>query len=188
MWLRGHLHLGRAGNSRIRSFTNLFEYLLKQSGGLLEISQIASSARISRPTAQNHLHALQATHAITVLRPFHGGGGKELVRMPRVYGFDTGFVSFCRGWDPLRPDDYGNLWEHLVLEHLQAHVSSSRIHFWRDTPGHEVDFVLPHNRDRIDAIECKWRPDKFNIRNLRAFRKIYPEGENYLIAPLSGEG
>ena len=27
-------------------------------------------------------------------------------------------MSFARGWDPLRPDDFGTLWEHLVLEHL----------------------------------------------------------------------
>ena len=35
--------------------------------------------------------------------------------MPRVYGFDTGFVSFARGWNPQRDDDYGLLWEHWYL-------------------------------------------------------------------------
>src|SRR4030066_276477 len=94
-------------------FNCLFEYVLKQSGGLLEITRTAGALGISRPTVENHLRALEITHATTLLRPFHGGGQKEMTKMPKAYAFDTGFVSFCRGWDPLRPDDYGVLWEHL---------------------------------------------------------------------------
>ena len=69
----------------------------------------------------HQLRALEITHAVTLVRPFHGGGQHELVKQPKVYAFDTGFVSFARGWDPLRQDDFGILWEHLVLEQLQAH-------------------------------------------------------------------
>ena len=65
-------------------------------------------------------------------------------RMPRLYGFDTGFVSQARGWNPLRSDDCGLLWEHLVLEHLQANLPDLHLHHWRDKTGREVDFVLVH--------------------------------------------
>lgn len=164
-------------------FINLFEYLLKQSGGLLETTRTASALGISRPTVENHLRALATTHAVTILRPFHGGGSKELVKMPKVYGFDTGFVSFCRGWDPLRPDDFGPLWEHMVLEFLQAHFPIAALHFWRDTSGREIDFVIPFSRERIDAIECKISPDKLDGDNLAVFRKFYPSGGNYLVCP-----
>lgn len=166
-------------------FHSLFEYLLKQSGGLLEVTRAAGALGISRPTVESHLRALEATHAVTVLRPFHGGSRKELVRMPKVYGFDTGFVSFCRGWDPLRVDDYGSLWEHVVLESLQARGDSRPLHYWRDVSGKEVDFVIARSRDEIDAIECKWDPRRFDPEGLRAFRAVYPRGNNCVVSPLT---
>ena len=169
-------------------FNALFEYLMKQSSGLLEITRTAGALGISRPTVESHLRALEITNAMTLLRPFHGGGRKEMIKMPKVYGFDTGFVSFCRGWEPLRPDDYGILWEHLVLEYLQAYGHEWRIQYWRDTAGREIDFVLVRNRDRVDAIECKWDPSQFDPAAIKVFRTYYPKGGNYLLSPLTIPG
>ena len=164
-------------------FNLLFEYLIKQSGGILEITKVAGALGISRATIASHLRAMEITHAITVLRPFHGGGRRELVKMPKIYGFDTGFVSFFKGWDPLRSEDYGYLWEHLVLEWLQAIRPDGRIFFWRDASGREVDFVIPRNRNRLDAVECKWDPAQFDPAGLAAFRGFYPNGSNLLVCP-----
>lgn len=164
-------------------FNALFEYLLRQSGGQFEVTRTAGAVGITRPTVENHVQALEITHAITVVRPFHGGGQNELVRQPKIYGFDTGFVSFARGWDPLRPDDYGPLWEHLVLEHLQARFPDTPVRYWRDKAGREVDFVLAHGRDAVDAIECKWNPDDFDGTALKVFRSHYPAGRNFLVTP-----
>lgn len=165
-------------------FNALLEYLLRQSGGLLDVTKGASALGVSRPTFDSYLKALQITQAITLVRPFHRGGQKEIVRMPKAYGFDTGFVSFARGWDPLRTEDYGLLWEHLVLEHLQAHLPDLPAQYWRDKTGREVDFVLARNRDRVDAIECKWDAAEFDPVGLKAFRARYPMGNNYLACPL----
>ncbi|MGQ0732277.1 MAG: ATP-binding protein [Acidobacteriota bacterium] len=167
-------------------FNALFEYLLRQSGGLLEVTRTAAALGITRPTVESHLRALAITNAVILVRPFHGGGQNELVKMPKVYAFDTGFVSFARGWDPLRTDDLGFLWEHVVLEHLQAHVPDVPVRYWRDKTGREVDYILAHRRDQVDAIECKWDPAAFDSAGLQRFRTFYPKGRNYLVTP-SGE-
>lgn len=170
----------------VDKFNTLFEYLLKQSAGQIETSKVASELKISRLTIESYLKALETTHAVTRVRPFFGSGQKEIVKMPKVYGFDTGFVTFVRGWDPLRPQDYGILWEHLVLEHLQAHFPNETVRYWRDKGGREVDFVLARRRDEIDTVECKWNPSDFDPSALRVFRSYYPKGENYLVSPLYG--
>lgn len=164
-------------------FNALFEYVLRQSGGQLEVTKAASALGITRPTVESHLRALEITHAVTLVRPFHGGGQHELVKQPKVYAFDTGFVSFGRGWDPLRPDDLGMLWEHLVLEDLQAHCPDTPARYWRDKLGREVDFVLAHRREEVDAIECKWDPSAFDSAALKVFRDYYPRGRNFLVTP-----
>jgi hypothetical protein len=38
----------------------------------------------------------------------------------------------------------------------------------------------------VDAIECKWKPEAFETRGLKAFREQYPKGRNYVVSPLSG--
>jgi len=169
-------------------FNTLFEYVMRFSGGQMETAKTAGALGIGRPTVESHLRALETTHAVTLVRPFYSGGRKEIIKMPKVYGFDTGFVSFCKGWDPLRPDDYGILWEHLVLEYLQAHHHNLTIQYWRDAAGREVDFVIVRNRDEVDALECKWDLRHFEPSSLKTFRTYYPGGKNYLICPLPETG
>lgn len=172
----------------LNRFSALFEYLLRQSGGQFEITKTAAAVGISRPTVESHVSALEITHAVSLVRPFCGGGQNEIVKQPKLYAFDTGFVSFARGWDPLRPEDLGILWEHLVLEHLQAQFPNTPIRYWRDKAGHEVDFVIAHRRDEVDVIECKWDARAFEGRSLSVFRGYYPNGRNYLVTPSSIPG
>lgn len=164
-------------------FNALFEYLLKQSGGQFEVTKTATALGITRPTVESHVNALEITHAVTLVRPFHGGGLNELVKQPKIYAFDTGFVSFARGWDPPRQDDFGPLWKHLVLEHLQARFPETAPLYWRDKPGREIDFVLPRQRGEVDVIECKWSARAFDSGALAVFRGYYPKGKNYLVTP-----
>ena len=170
----------------INRFNALFEYVLRQSGGQLEVTRTASALGISRPTVESHLQALEITQALTLVRPFHGGGQGEIVRQPKAFAFDTGFVSFARGWDPLRPADRGLLWEHLVVEAFQASWPGEPVRYWRNKAGDEVDFVRPRGRDVVDAYECKWSADEFDPTALKAFREYYPKGRNYLLAPITG--
>ena len=167
----------------VNRFNALLEYVLGQSGGQLEVARAAAALGLARQTVQSHLDAMEITNAVTLVRPFHGGGQGEILRMPKAYGFDTGFVSFVRGWDPLRPEDLGLLWEHLVLEHLQALSPDIPARYWRDRNGREVDFVLARSRDQVDAVECKWNPAGFEPGGLRAFRRLYPKGRNFLVTP-----
>ncbi|GDX81553.1 hypothetical protein LBMAG42_33640 [Deltaproteobacteria bacterium] len=167
------------------AFLRLFETLLRNSGGLAEATSLSRVAGLSRPTVGNYLDVLEVTHAITVLRPFFGGGKQELTHQPKIYGFDTGFVAWANGWTELHAADRGLLWEQLVLETLQA--TQARIHYWRDKQQREVDFVVPGANGSCDAYECKWNPDAFEARGLAAFRALYPAGRNFLVAPIVGE-
>jgi uncharacterized protein len=166
-------------------FLRVLQLLMRQSGGLLDVTRIAAECQVSRPTVTNWLDVYQITHAIHVISPFSAGGRREIIAQPKVFGFDTGLVCHERGWDRLRTDDCGVLWEHLVLDALIA-AGIPRLHFWRDKQQREVDFVVPRRRDAVDAIECKWRAEAFDTRSLRAFRSNYPKGRNFAVAPIEG--
>lgn len=169
--------LGKRGE-----FLRFVELVLRQSGGMLEVASLTKHAGVSRPTATAWLDVLQITHVAHLLRPYAEGGRREILAQPKAYGFDTGFVCHARGWEDLRPEDCGLLWEHLVLDTLLS-LPAARVHFWRDKQQREVDFVLPRGRNVVDAIECKWRTDAFEPRNLAAFRANYPRGRNFVVSP-----
>ena len=164
---------------RRSSFQRFVELLLAQSGGIFEATRFARPCEVSRTTISNYLGVLEATF---VARPFSTHRPTEIVAAPKVYGFDTGFVCYHRGWDRLRTDDKGHLWEHFVLNEVQASRQFPRLMYWRDKRGHEVDFVVTKRGRPPLAIECKWSADEFNPSALSAFRRQYPEGENYVVA------
>ena len=164
------------------SFQRFTELLMAQSGGVFEASRFARPCEVSRTTISNYLSILEATFVVHVIRPFSSHRATEIVAAPKVYGFDTGFVCYYRGWLQLRQEDLGSLWEHFVLNEIMAHTQSRDIRYWRNKRGQEVDFVLTRARGLPIAIECKWAASGFSPRSLLAFRKQYPDGENFIVA------
>jgi predicted AAA+ superfamily ATPase len=163
-------------------FLNLLRLMLRQSGGMVDYSALSRECDITRPTVKAYLEALSVACALFPLPPFHGGGRREMVRRPKAYGFDTGFVTFVRGWSDIRDDDRGLLWEHLVLDVLRSAIGAEGLFYWRDKSDREVDFVVRRGR-AIHAIECKINPDRFDPKSLKVFRTLYPDGRNYLVCP-----
>jgi hypothetical protein len=163
-------------------FLNLLRLMLRQSGGLVDYSSLSRDCGISRPTVKAYLEALAVSCALHVLPPFHGGGRRELVRRPKAYGFDTGFVTHARGWMDIRDEDRGILWEHLVLDVLQSAAGAEALAYWRDKSGRELDFVVRRVRE-VDVVECKITPERFDGEALIVFRDSYPKGRNYLACP-----
>jgi hypothetical protein len=168
---------------RRAAFQKLLELLLAQSGGIFEATRFAGPCEVTRQTITNYLSVLDATYVMHVIRPFSTRRSTEITSAPKVYAFDTGFVCFARGWRDLRREDLGLLWEHFVLNEIQSVLQTRSIQYWRDKRGHEIDFVLqPRGLDPI-AIECKGSADELDLRNLLAFRRQYPQGANWVVAP-----
>jgi len=167
---------------RRASFQRFVELLLVQSGSIFEAMRFARSCEISRTTISNYLAVLEATFVVHVVRPFTRHKPTEIVAAPKVYGFDTGFVCYHRGWNELRKEDMGQLWEHYVLNEIQSVLQVRTVQYWRDKRGHEVDFVYSVRGHAPTAIECKWAAGGLDPRNLQAFRRQYPAGQNYVVA------
>lgn len=167
---------------RRASFERFAELLFAQSGGLFEATRFTRACEVSRQTIMNYLAVLESTYLVHVLRPFSMHRATEIVAAPKVYAFDTGFVCYYRGWTKLRQEDLGLLWEHVVLNELQAHLQTRRIGYWRDKRGHEIDFVLSRRGHAPLALECKWSAEDVDVTNLNAFAHHYPKAEIRVVA------
>ena len=166
-----------------QSFQKFTELLMVQSGGIFEATKFTTSCEVSRMTIMNYLHVLEETFVALAIKPYSSNRTTEIVSAPKVYVFDTGFVTYYKGWSELRKEDLGYLWEHFVLNEIYAQTQQRKVNYWRDKRGHEIDFVLAERGKPPIAIECKWSDSQMDPAGLKAFRKTYPEGHNYIVAP-----
>lgn len=165
------------------SFKRFVELVLSASGGIFDATRYARDCEISRQTAANYLDVLDATLVAHIVRPFSTRRATEILLAPKVYGFDTGFSAYYRGWHPPRAEDLGILWEQFVLNELHALRQRRDVRYWRDKKGHEIDFILAMPAaDAPTAIECKWQAKEWDPTNLRVFRNHYPEGDSFVVA------
>lgn len=167
---------------RRHSFQKFFELIMIQSGGIFEASSFAAPCEVSRTTISNYLSVLEATYVVHVIRPFHTHQAKEIVAAPRVYAFDTGFFCYYRGWESLRQEDMGILWEHFVLNEIQGQLQTREILYWRDKMGHEIDFILKPRGQEPIVIECKWQTRNAENKNIETFLHYYPRAKVLVVS------
>lgn len=164
------------------SFQRFVELLFTQSGGIFEATQFSRPCEVSRTTIGNYLSVLDLTYVVHVIRPFSSRKASEIISAPKVYAFDTGFVCHFKGWDTLRDEDMGLLWEHYVLNEMQGKLHNRKLLYWRDKRHHEVDFIWKKRGTGLTAIECKWSADRFDPSGMKAFRRLYKRGLNFVVA------
>jgi uncharacterized protein len=180
-WARGIQELFRV--EKRAGFLRLVELLMLRSGGLLDLTRLGRDSELSRQTAANYVALLEATHAVQLLRPFSGGSSREIVSMPKAYAFDTGFVWHVRGYREPRDEDRGLLWEHYVLNELNARLPGLPLRYWRTKQGLEVDFVTAFKNAPPVAVECKWSASDRELPGLRSFLTAHPNAVGAVVSP-----
>jgi predicted AAA+ superfamily ATPase len=133
-----------------------------RNGQLLNASSLGADAGLDHTTVRRWLSVLETSFLITLLRPHHRNFGKRLTKSPKIYFLDTGLLCSLLGIqsaEDLRVhSSRGAVFESFVLgELVKAYLHRGRrppVYFWRDSAGHEVDFVIEQGM-RLMAIEAK---------------------------------
>jgi uncharacterized protein len=143
-------------------FQGFLKLAAARAGQLLNLTALAADAGISLPTARQWLSVLEAGHVLRRIPPWFQNARKRLVKTPKLYFADTGLL--CRLLDITSPADLrrhalrGSVLENWVLTELlkawHHHGEEPPIYFWRDTEGHEVDFLI-HRAGRLSPVEVK---------------------------------
>ncbi|MCX8010760.1 MAG: ATP-binding protein, partial [Ignavibacteria bacterium] len=136
--------------SDLNSFTLFVKLCAGRIGQLLNISSIADECGISVNTAKSWLSILESSFVIFRLQPLHQNFNKRLVKMPKIYFYDTGLACSFLGIsnsDQVRNHfQFGSLFENLIITELMKsrfnRGLSSNIYFWRDKLGREVDCLI----------------------------------------------
>ena len=146
----------------LTTFQDFIELCAGRSGTLVNYSALANDCGISQKTAKNWLSVLEASFIAFRLRAFHRNMRKKVVKMPKLFFYDSGLMCWLLGirepkqihTHPLR----GQIFETWVVSEIIKHrVNSGErrgVYYYRDHNGAEVDLVIP-GIEKVSLIEAK---------------------------------
>jgi len=156
-------------------FSYFVRFLAVQNGNLLKVLEVSKELGVQRSTVQRYLTILEETFIAKRLLPVAKSRQKELIRTPKFYFFDTGFINFLtKDFRPLSMHpNLGSLMETSVFTSLLRGLSPlEELYFWRTKNGQEVDFII-HTKGDYVPVEVKWRNDLKFTTSLRNFVRSY---------------
>ena len=140
----------------VTAFNKLIKLLALNIGNLINIQTISKEIGVARQTIEKYFSILESTYICKFIQPYFTNKLKEIVKMPKVYFYDTGLRNriindFRKIEDRV---DAGFLMENSVFKNLLRVVENKEnIKFWRMKYGVEVDFVI--DEEKILPIEVK---------------------------------
>ncbi len=167
------LHL--ATSAELRTLQKL---LASQIGNMVKYEEISTSSGLLYKELKKHLHILQNTYVLSMIRPFFTNRRTELTKNPKVYFHDLGLRNFILSdFRPLRDrQDAGAVMEnyaYLLLARREA-APFSEIKYWRTKSRAEVDFVI-EKEGTVYPFEAKYSSRKTVGKSFHSFiEKFHP--------------
>jgi predicted AAA+ superfamily ATPase len=152
--------------SRIRSLSALPRLLAlsaSQTAQLLNVTNLASSFQLSRPTIQDYLTLLERVFLIELLPPWHSNRLRRLIKTPKLHLVDTGLASamLVTSALDLKTDRtlLGSLMETFVFQEIRRqaswHDEAHSFFHYRDKDRAEVDIVIERGVTALAGVEVK---------------------------------
>jgi len=162
----------------LRDFERFIRVLASRNSGELDLSAVGNAVGVTSKTAAAWLSVLEASNQVSLLEPWHANLGKRIVKRPKVYFRDTGFLCWLLGINaPITAANpwAGALWETFAYAEMRKAIGASganrTIYYYRDNRATEVDFVVAGEGLRL--VEAKWtelprQADALGLRRLAA--------------------
>jgi len=145
-----------ANISGLTEFPLLLKLLATRVGNLLNVAELSRSIGIANPTLHRYLSLLEILFMVKFQASYNTNLGKRLVKAPKTYLFDTGFLSYLIDFNF---NLSGGILENFVVSELykQSTWSQKRVNLfhYRTVSGTEIDIILEDAAGNVVAIEVK---------------------------------
>lgn len=133
-----------------------------RTGQLLNMNSLSLETGVDQKTVASWLSVLETSFILFRLQPYYKSYNKRIIKMPKLYFYDTGLAAALLGFDEagmleMHPFK-GSLFENLVVtEFLKQRFNkglSNNVYFWRDSTGNEIDLIIDKGQSLL-PIEIK---------------------------------
>ena len=130
----------------------------------LNLADIGRDVGIDKKTAENWLSLLVTSGVVYLMPAYSGNTIKRIIKRPKIYFMDTGLACYLSMWNNPRSLELsavsGAFFEDYVIsEIIKSYANSgidtrSRLCYYRDTSGKEIDLLILENGN-ICPVEIK---------------------------------
>ncbi|MBI5418421.1 ATP-binding protein [Candidatus Poribacteria bacterium] len=156
--------------NEIRAIRLLLEMLRKRVGSPLSYASLSEVLQIAPNTVRKYIDILESLHIVFIIRPYHRNIARSILKEPKIYFYDSGYVD---GDEGIRLE---NTVAVCLLKHVQyLHDAKGKeifLHYMRTKDGKEADFALAQDGNLTHFIEVKLS-DSTLSSNLKYFKEKY---------------
>ena len=168
----------------LTDFQRFLELLAAFNGGVLNLSGLSGDLGVAVNTIKGWISVLEACNQIVLIKPFYKNKGKRIIKSPKVYFLDTGFLCYLNGITTkeqiFKGPLAGQLLESAIIgETIRDFYNRGevpRVFWWRTSSGQEIDFIV-ERKGKIIPIEVKMtsRMHKNLAAALFSFTELFAE-------------
>lgn len=149
------LEFGRL--QEVRSMRLLLELLRSRVGSPVSYTSIAQDLQIAPNTVRRYIDILESLCIVFTVRPFHTNVARAILKEPKLYFYDSGFVLGGEG------RQLENTCAVCLLKHVQYLQDIAgkdiELNYIKTKDGKEVDFSLSQKGKATHLIEVKASDD-----------------------------
>jgi len=197
LWYRNYIQTYIERDVRqLKNINNLFvfEKFIKlcagRTGQLLNMANLALETGVDNKTVSSWIGILESSFIIYRLQPHHNNFNKRVVKMPKLYFYDTGLA--CSLLDIQSPQQLeihpyrGALFENFVITEMIKYkfnkAKPSNLFFWRDNTGHEIDVIIDKSSELFPVeIKSGKTITKDYFKGLNFWEKISGKSEGAIV-------
>jgi len=164
------------------AFIKFVKAVASLTGEMLNMTTIAEMCGKDVKTVRSWLSVLESSGLVFLLEPYSNNYSKRLVKTPKIYFLDTGFICWLLGWNTPEQMVNGAMWGHIFESFVFAEILKSYynegivkplLFYYRDLDKNEIDLLISEG-DFLYPIEIKTAsdPTKAMVRNFRCLEDI----------------
>ncbi len=184
-WQRSHINriikediFDISSTHNIRGIETLVELLRQSVGSPIAYDSLARDLEVAPPTVKQWIGVLESLYVIFTVTPYSKNIARSLLKQPKVYFYDTGYVK----------NDPGARFENAVacallkrthyLEDIKGEKCS--LNYVKDKQKREVDFLTVRDGQPEKLIEAK--VSDIDTKNLKYFANFLgPQVESIML-------
>lgn len=138
---------------KIPELRNIIKLLATRIGSKLDISKIANTVNLSRPTVDNYIYLLENTYFLKTIPVYSLNADREIVKARKVYFYDNGIAS------QFAELGSGARFENAVFNQLHHF---GEVSYYQLKTGKEIDFII----DKKIVFEVKETAQEIDYKKL----------------------